>query len=159
VTEEVPPELMRVADVDRKAVVDRLHVAHGEGLITLAEFDSRVADTWQAKTRGDLARLTADLPAPRPIVARVPQGRQVARRHRGPTALRVLNTIWLSITTLNLVIWGLVCVTTGQLIYPWWLWVAVPPGAVLGVLWWTVGGGKDDQGKDDHGRTALPGSD
>jgi len=31
-----------------------------------------------------------------------------------------------------------------HLIYPWWLWVAVPPGAVLGVIWWMVAdtGGK-----------------
>lgn len=156
-TEEVPAEQMRVADVDRKAVVDRLHVAHAEGLITLAEFDSRVADTWQSKTRGDLAKLTADLPAPRPVELPKPVGKQVARRHRGPTALRVLNTIWLSITTLNIVIWGLVCLTSAEFVYPWWLWVAVPPGAVLGVLWWTVGGGKDDPGPS--GRKALPGND
>jgi hypothetical protein len=158
VTEEVPAEQMRVADVDRKAVVDRLHVAHGEGLITLAEFDSRVADTWQSKTRGDLARITADLPAPRPVVVTPPAARQVARRHRGPAALRVLNTIWLSVTTLNIVIWGLVWLTGGSGVYPWWLWVAVPPGAVLGVLWWTIGGGRDDD-EDKGGRTALPGSD
>lgn len=156
-TEEVPAEQMRVADVDRKAVVDRLHVAHAEGLITLTEFDSRVADTWQSKTRGDLAKLTADLPAPRPVEVSKPAGKQVVRRRRGPTALRVLNTIWLSITTLNIVIWGLVCLTGAEFVYPWWLWVAVPPGAVLGVLWWTVGGGKDDPGTS--GRTALPGSD
>ena len=52
----------------------------------------------------------------------------------------------------SLVIWGLVCLTTGQLVYAWWLWVAVPPGAVLGVLWWTVGNGRDDPGS----RPALP---
>jgi hypothetical protein len=148
---------MRVADVDRKAVVDRLHVAHAEGLITLDEFDARVADTWQAKTRRDLAKLTADLPAPRPVVAAAPASKAVVRRRGGPTALRVLNTIWLSVTTLNIVIWGLVWLAGGSAVYPWWLWVAVPPGAVLGVLWWTVGGGKDDRG--DSGRTALPGSD
>jgi hypothetical protein len=151
VSEEVPPELMRVSDVDRKAVQERLHTAHAEGLINLAEFDIRVAAAWQAVTRGELARLTADLPDPRPVVPAPPPAPPV-RRRRTPTALRVLNTIWLSLVALNLVIWGLVCLTTGELIYAWWLWVAVPPGAVLGVLWWTIVG-RDDSG----GRTALPG--
>jgi hypothetical protein len=153
VSEEVPPELMRVSDVDRKAMQERLHSAHAEGLITLAEFDIRVGAAWQAATRGELARLTGDLPAPRPVVP-VPPAPVVRRRRRTPTALRVLNTIWLSLVALNLVIWGLVCLTTGEFVYAWWLWVAVPPGAVLGVLWWTIGGGRDDSG----GRTALPGS-
>lgn len=137
-TEGVPPEQVRASDVDRKAVQDRLHTAHAEGLITLAEFDTRVGDAWQARTRGDLAKITADLPVPLPRPTPKPP---VPVRHRAPTALRVLATIWLSISTLNLVIWGLVCLTTGHLIYPWWLWVAVPPGAVLGVIWWMVADG------------------
>jgi hypothetical protein len=133
----VPPEQVRASDVDRKAVQDRLHAAHAEGLITLAEFDTRVGEAWQARTRGELARLTADLPAP-PPPARPP----VPRRHRAPTALRVLGRIWLSISVLNVVIWGLVCLTTAEFIYPWWLWVAVPPGVVLGAVWWMVDGGR-----------------
>jgi Domain of unknown function (DUF1707) len=159
VTEGVPPEQMRVSDVDRKATQERLRTAHAEGLITLGEFDTRVAEAWQAATRGELSRITADLPEPQSLPVPV-TAKQVVRRHRGPTALRVLNTIWLSLTALNLVIWGLVCVTTGNFIYPWWLWVAVPPGAVLGVLWWTVGGGKDNHGNHgDHGGRALPSGD
>jgi hypothetical protein len=151
VTEGVPPDQVRASDVDRKAVQDRLHTAHAEGLITLAEFDLRVGEAWQATTRGDLAKLTADLPAPRPVPPATPP---VPRRHKAPTALRVLGTIWLSISVLNLVVWGLVCLTTGQFIYPWWLWVAVPPGAVLGAVWWMVDGrGGRDEGKEN--RTAL----
>lgn len=145
-TEGVPPDQVRASDVDRKAVQDRLHTAHAEGLITLAEFDARVGQAWQATTRGDLAKITADLPAPQPTV---PPRPPAPRRHRAPTALRVLGTIWLSVSVLNAVIWGLVCLTTGHLIYPWWLWVAVPPGAVLGVIWWMVDGGGNDK------RTAL----
>lgn len=141
-TEGVPPDQIRVSDVDRKAVQDRLHTAHAEGLITLAEFDSRVGAAWQAVNRGELAELTADLPDPRPVVPPAPAPVPAFRRKHGNTALRVLNTIWLSILAVNLVIWGLVCLTTGHLIYPWWLWLAVPGGA-LGVLWWRVGGGRD----------------
>ncbi len=102
---------------------------------------------WQATTRGDLAKITADLPAPQPPP---PAPKPPApRRHRAPTALRVLGTIWVSVSVVNIVVWGLVCLTTGQLIYPWWLWVAVPPGAALGAVWWMVDGGGRDK------RTAL----
>lgn len=140
--EEIPPDQIRVSDVDRKAVQDRLHTAHAEGLITLAEFDARVGAAWQAVNRGDLAKLTADLPASTSVAPaeRPAPVRPVVRRRRGNRALRVLNTIWLSILAVNLVVWGLVCITTGHLIYAWWVWLAVP-GAALGVLWVTVGGG------------------
>lgn len=69
-----------------------------------------------------------------------------AKRSGGETALRVLATIWLSVSVLNLVIWGLVCVTTGQLVYPWWVWVTTPSGAVLGTIWWMVRGRPSDNG-------------
>jgi hypothetical protein len=31
----------------------------------------------------------------------------------------------------NVVVWTLVCVTSGHLVYPWPVWVAGPLGAVL----------------------------
>jgi hypothetical protein len=51
--------------------------------------------------------------------------------------MRVLTTIWASVVAVNLVVWLLVSVTTGQFLYPWWIWVAGPPGVVLGVLYAT----------------------
>jgi hypothetical protein len=47
----------------------------------------------------------------------------------------VLTIVWSSLTAVNLVVWGLVAVSTGTYVYPWWLWVAVPPGAALAVLY------------------------
>ncbi len=143
--EEVPAEQIRVSDIERKAVEECLHAAHADGLITLTEFDIRVGAAWQAVNRGDLAKLTADLPAWLPAVPQ-PQPVPAIRlagvpRRRGNRALRVLNTIWLSVVAINLVVWGLVCVTSGVFVYPWWLWLAVP-GSVLAVLWLTVGGGR-----------------
>lgn len=129
---------MRVSDVDRKAAADRLNRAHDDGMITLSEFDSRVGAAWQAATRGELARLTADLPdSQHPIPQPAPPPPRPPVRRRTPTALRVLNTIWLSILAVSLVVWGLICITTGHFVYPWWLWV-ITPGAVLGVVRWTV---------------------
>lgn len=129
---------MRVSDVDRKAAADRLHRAHDDGMITLSEFDTRVGAAWQATTRGELAKLTADLPeGPQAARPANPPKRTPAGRRRTPTALRVLNIIWASIMAVNLVVWGLVCITTGQFVYPWWLWVLVP-GAPLAVIWWSI---------------------
>lgn len=142
---------MRVSDTDRKAAVDRLQAAHGEGMLTLPELDTRIEAAWQASTRGDLAGLTADLPlgqlAPQPAPAtpvRPAPPKPVVRRHT-PTALLVLRTIWLSVVVVNLVAWAVVCVTTGQLVYVWPLWLAVP-GAVLGVVWWSVMSFRRDEG-------------
>jgi Domain of unknown function (DUF1707) len=129
VTEAVPPEQIRASDADRQVVHERLRQAQADGALTLTEFDVRLAEAYQARTRGDLARLTADLPEPSSAIAPVPVPKRAAAGRSGETALRVLATIWLSVSVLNLVIWGLVCVTTGQLVYPWWVWVAAPSGS------------------------------
>jgi hypothetical protein len=54
---------MRVSDADRGEVQDRLSRAHDIGQLDLAEFDERVKSVWAARTRADLQRITADLPA------------------------------------------------------------------------------------------------
>jgi hypothetical protein len=47
----------------------------------------------------------------------------------------VLTIIWASITTVNLMVWGIIALTVGEFVYPWWLWVGGPPLAVLAVLY------------------------
>jgi hypothetical protein len=51
------------------------------------------------------------------------------------TAMRVLTIIWACAVAMNLVIWATVSLATGEFVHPWWLYVAGPPGAVLGVLY------------------------
>lgn len=53
---------LRVSDHDRNAVLRRLQRAVGEGRLTLAEFEERTEGALSARTHGDLADLTADLP-------------------------------------------------------------------------------------------------
>ena len=146
VPEEVPPELMRASDVDRKAVADRLNAAHDAGMLTLTEFDTRVGAAWQAVTRGELARLTADLPevtdrpAVRPAEPPAPARPAATVARRGsPTAMRVLYTVWASILAVNVVVWLLVCVTNREVVYPWFAWLLVP-GAALGAISWGIRG-------------------
>ena len=60
---------IRVSDADRNKVADRLAAHFSEGRLTRAEFDERVAQAMNAKTRGDLRGLFDDLPEPGPPVA------------------------------------------------------------------------------------------
>ena len=57
---------IRVSDAERTDVADRLAAHFGEGRLNQAEFDERVAQAMNAKTRGDLSGLFDDLPEPRP---------------------------------------------------------------------------------------------
>jgi len=57
---------VRVSDAERTEVADRLAAHFGEGRLNQAEFDERVAQTVNAKTRGDLSGLFDDLPEPGP---------------------------------------------------------------------------------------------
>jgi len=52
----------RASDAEREAVVENLQRAVGEGRITVAEFEDRVQAAYEARTRGELDVLTADLP-------------------------------------------------------------------------------------------------
>lgn len=132
VNEPVRPEDMRISDAERTNVQERLRRAHDVGQLDLGEFDERVQAVWAAKTRGDLARATADLP----VVAAppTPGRRQVFADNSGGVAMRILTIIWGSLVAVNLLVWLLVMVTTGDFIYPWPIWLVVP-GAALGVLY------------------------
>jgi hypothetical protein len=133
VSEPVRPEDMRISDAERTEVQDRLRRAHDIGQLDLGEFDERVRSVWAARTRGDLARVTADLPAPPPEAGRRP----VFSDTGGGITMRVLTIVWSSLAAVNLVVWGLIGMTTGHFLYPWWVWVAVPPGMALAVLYFS----------------------
>jgi hypothetical protein len=130
----VRPDQMRVSDVERAAVQERLRRAVGDGQLDLHEFDVRVQTTWAAKTRGELVRVTADLPQPPPPPA-PPAPRRVFTNDDAGTAMRILTIIAACAVAVNFAIWATVCLATGEFIHPWWLYVAAPPGAVLGTLY------------------------
>jgi hypothetical protein len=58
----VPPPEMRASDADRDRVMDVLRDATAEGRLTADELDERLAAALTARTFGDLAALTEDLP-------------------------------------------------------------------------------------------------
>ncbi|MFE1797257.1 DUF1707 domain-containing protein [Streptomyces sp. NPDC059517] len=55
------PEL-RASHADRDRVVDVLRIAAGDGLLTADELDERLELALSARTLGELATLTTDLP-------------------------------------------------------------------------------------------------
>lgn len=141
------PEL-RIGDRDREEAVAHLGNAFGEGRLDLAEYDERVALAYSAKTASDLLHLTADLPLatrdPSAVAAKPPgsatarpRTRRPARAsaaevHAGlPRTLRAAWTAWAAAVSINLVIWLIVSLTSGQLIYFWPIWVAGPWGVML----------------------------
>jgi DUF1707 SHOCT-like domain len=66
------PHRLRVSDADREAAAEVLRNAAGEGRITFEELDERLEAAYAAKTYGDLATVTADLPAASPHPPAVP---------------------------------------------------------------------------------------
>jgi Domain of unknown function (DUF1707) len=59
-----PPE-QRASDADRDTAVDILCAAAADGRLTMTELDERAGSALTARTRTQLARLTADLISPR----------------------------------------------------------------------------------------------
>jgi Domain of unknown function (DUF1707)/Cell wall-active antibiotics response 4TMS YvqF len=74
--------VLRASDGDREAVAARLNEAVGDGRLMLGEFSERLDRAYAARTSGELAPLTADLPAVDPV--------------RGPGRLRrvMLGIFW-----------------------------------------------------------------
>ncbi|WOT36600.1 DUF1707 SHOCT-like domain-containing protein [Streptomyces coeruleorubidus] len=62
-TDDSVPDL-RASDADRERVAEILRDALAEGRLDMAEFEERLDATYQARTYGELAPITRDLPAP-----------------------------------------------------------------------------------------------
>jgi hypothetical protein len=72
---------LRASHADREQVIGTLKAAFVQGRLTKDELDSRVSQTFAARTYGELAGLTADLPAA--LADAVPAGRATrAQTHR-----------------------------------------------------------------------------
>lgn len=137
----------RAGDADRERVAARLRDAHVEGRLDVDELTARLDATYRAKTYGELAALTDDLPQPRkrsrppgsqPAVASEPSTPALRRKQ----SLRAAWAAWTVAVLVNLVIWGLVSVSAGEAIYFWPMWVAGPWGAVLLAVTLTGGHGR-----------------
>ncbi len=57
------PQLPAASHADREQVIDVLKAAFVQGRLTKNEFDTRVGQALASRTHGDLAAVTADIPA------------------------------------------------------------------------------------------------
>jgi len=131
------------------------HLAAGR--LTQEEFDERLDKAYAAKTLGELDDLMADLPgtdlgqfpdAPvrrcagnPPLTGERPPGSIQAGQGRFSPAWRAAWGSWLAISLFFLVIW-LVSGASGG---PWFLWVALPLGALMLGRWITGGPARSER--------------
>jgi len=58
----VPDPNVRASDADRERIVEQLRQHTADGRLTMDEFEQRMAAAYAARTYGELAQLTRDLP-------------------------------------------------------------------------------------------------
>ncbi|CCG01048.1 DUF1707 SHOCT-like domain-containing protein [Blastococcus saxobsidens] len=134
----MPDPHLRAADSDRAAVAATLGRAMSEGRLTVAEYDERLAAAYAARTFGELAPLTADLPRgtaasparPAPAAAPTVAAGPVCTANRGGHGWPAWGS-WSSTALIVLFIWAATCVAAQEFLYFWPFWVIVPWGAML----------------------------
>jgi hypothetical protein len=152
------PDQIRASNADREHVVQQLNDAFAEGRLDVHELDERVAGAYAAKTLADLRPLTVDLPGgtpspPAPRRPGEPARRAVptppARPDRWPAPAMAYRGL-LTAVAINVVIWAVVSLATGQLIYFWPIWVALP--LLILIVRHVVGGGWTQRDRDRQQR-------
>lgn len=147
----MPEPHLRAADADRAVVADVLGRHMSAGRLTVAEYDDRLARAYAARTYGELAELTTDLPAPEPAAATgsaTPPSPAVAGPPAGQAggawaagaSMRAAWASWLSTAVIVVGIWLITSMASDDSIHFWPMWVIGPWGLVL--LAQTVGGGR-----------------
>ena len=127
---------MRAADSDRTAVATALGRHMADGRLTVEEYEERVTRAYAARTYGDLAALTADLPSSgltRPAARPVPA--PAYARSCGPAWSRGYHrgawAAWARVAVIVTAIWLFASIASGQFIGFWPIWVVGPWGFIL----------------------------
>ena len=159
----MPEPHLRAADADRAAVADVLGAHMSAGRLSVAEFDERLSRAYAAKTYGELAELTADLP---PLAASAPAPVPAPRQESAPSPTAGSSSpspwhggwdqhqswrAWLSTSLIVLTIWAITSLASWEFHYFWPIWVIGPWGAVL-LAQSVTGAGRDRDRSDRHGR-------
>jgi hypothetical protein len=149
----MPEPHLRAGDTDREAVAAALGTHMAAGRLTLAEFDERLARAYAARTLGELAELTTDLPAltptaPRPVTASTDVGPvpRPAPTVCGPRSMPMPRPMaagsghghpehswraWLSTSATVLAIYLVISLASWDFSYFWPMWVIGPWGVAL----------------------------
>ncbi|PZU47795.1 MAG: DUF1707 domain-containing protein [Arsenicicoccus sp.] len=151
----MPESHLRAADHDRAAVAAVLGQAMSEGRLTVAEYDERLARAYTARTFGELAPLTADLPRTAGAPADRPAGAGAETADPDPGCaggpgrhLWAVWGSWASTALIVLAVWAVGSIGAGEFLYFWPFWVIVPWGAML--AFGTLGDRMRPDGRDDR---------
>ena len=117
------PGAMRASDADRDAVLAELSEHFQAGRLTLEEFDERSGLALQARTYGELAELTRDLPAPSRVLAPPTRPRS---RTAGPRLPVAAVAATLAFVVLIVAIVTRDAVVGQAALRLWWLFLIVP---------------------------------
>ena len=104
----MPP--LRASDADRERVATMLREHYGDGRLNDDDLSQRVEAAYRASTTSELAKLTADLPAP-------PGPPRPRRRSGFETSVRIHFTIYLLVNLLLIGIWA---ASGGGYFWPIW---------------------------------------
>lgn len=125
----------RASDSDRDVVAEDLRDAFSEGRLDSDEYERRLGAVWEARTYGELDRLTADLPQPLQREQRKAQEEQehaVAERKRREWRDYLDEwQSWLVASVIMIGIWGISSVASGELQNFWPIWPVGIWGLVL----------------------------
>ncbi|RKS76118.1 uncharacterized protein DUF1707 [Actinomadura pelletieri DSM 43383] len=133
------PEI-RASDADRDRVAESLRDHCGEGRITVDELQERLEAVYAAKTLGELQDVTFDLPEKDLYQLPVPASQAkstepaVRRSSSGDVESQRIRTMWgfwALVNVINFAVWSVLMVQGSGTVYPWWIWVAGPWGALL----------------------------
>ncbi|MBB5954869.1 fatty acid desaturase [Saccharothrix tamanrassetensis] len=102
---------------DRARVADELARAKAEGRLTDAEYEERLRYVAAATSYTELAALTADLPGDAPTAP--------PRRSRKRRSKKRRYVVYVLVTGVNFLVWGILSLSLGFVLYPWWVWVAL----------------------------------
>jgi hypothetical protein len=124
-------EQMRAGDAERAAVAERLKAALDEGRLDLDEYDTRLQQTYAAKTFGALDALVADLPGTVPAQrSRVEQYQQpVAPAAAQPGKKRggaPFVASYGGVVLVCVIIWAMSSLASGEWVYFWPGWMLIP---------------------------------
>jgi hypothetical protein len=132
---------IRASDADRDRAAALLRAHHAAGRLTAEEFGDRLDTALEAKTRGELDELMADLPAidlyqlPDASLRRIPphhrQSLLPAEGGGSPHPVRftpgtVAMGAWAVVSSALVAIWAVAAVVGGGTWFPWWALVALP---------------------------------
>lgn len=123
----------RAADDDREQVATDLRDAFSEGRLDSDEYYRRLEAVWEARTYGELERLTADLPQP---LARKRAAAEQERKRKEVQEYLGEWKSWFGAAVIMIAIWAITSINQGEPtnfwpIWPLGIWAAILIGQAI----------------------------